>query len=94
MLTRYLIRFQAEEAYTTYHDKLFVPNTGGATELLSSMNNEQYLDAISAPRIDPGGRTRTKPLTKKPKVTGDTIDISNDADEDESDDAGVQEDPV
>ena len=55
------------------------------------MDNEQYLDAISAPRLDPGGRSRTKPLTKKQKVT---VDISDDADEEDSDDAGVQEAPT
>ena len=31
----------------------------------SSMTNEEYLDAISAPRHDPSGRSKKKPLTKR-----------------------------
>lgn len=29
------------------------------------MTNEEYLDAISAPRHDPSGRSKKKPLTRK-----------------------------
>ena len=29
------------------------------------MTNEEYLDAISMPRHDPGGRRKKKPLTRK-----------------------------
>lgn len=29
------------------------------------MTNETYLDAISAPRVDPSGRKKKRPLTKK-----------------------------
>lgn len=29
------------------------------------MSNESYLDAISAPRVDPSGRKKKRPLTKR-----------------------------
>lgn len=32
------------------------------------MNNEKYLDSISAPRLDHRGIPRTKPMTKKLKA--------------------------
>ncbi|EON61080.1 hypothetical protein W97_00291 [Coniosporium apollinis CBS 100218] len=54
-----------DEAYGIYHDKLFIHDTEGASQLKSSMTNEEYLDAISAPRHDPSGRSKKKPLTKK-----------------------------
>lgn len=41
------------------------------------MNNEEYLDAISAPRLDPGGKIRVKPMAKKHKMT---VDISDEDD--------------
>ena len=39
------------------------------------MDNEAYLDAISVPRLDPKGKPRVKPMTKKQKVH---IDLSDD----------------
>ncbi|KAK5014829.1 hypothetical protein LTR39_002939 [Cryomyces antarcticus] len=48
------------------------------------MTNEQYLDAISAPRVDPSGRSKKKPLTKKQMAA---IDLA----EDESDVPGAEQ---
>lgn len=45
------------------------------------MTNEQYLEAISAPRHDPSGHAKTKPLTKKQMKA---IDLSDDEDIDEN----------
>ncbi|KAF2458906.1 Sin-like protein conserved region-domain-containing protein [Lineolata rhizophorae] len=53
------------EAYHMYHEKLFLQDTAKAQRLVSSMTNDEYLDAISAPRHDPSGRVKKKPLTKK-----------------------------
>jgi len=39
------------------------------------MNNEEYLDAISAPRNDPGGRRKKRPLTRKQRRA---IDLAED----------------
>ncbi|KAF2428255.1 hypothetical protein EJ08DRAFT_615264 [Tothia fuscella] len=57
-----------DEAYQVYREKLFVKDTAGAPHLSSTMNNEQFLDAISAPKFDPSTRTKRKPLTKKDRV--------------------------
>jgi len=32
------------------------------------MTNEEYLDAISAPRNDPGGHRKKRPLTRKQRA--------------------------
>lgn len=53
--------------------------------LKSPMTNEQYLDAISAPRIDPSGRRKKKPLTKKQmaaiELAEDDVDLQGDTKE-------------
>lgn len=46
------------------------------------MSNEQYLEAISAPRHDPSGHAKTKPLTKRQMKA---IDLSDDEDVNEND---------
>lgn len=56
------------ESYDAYHTKLFVQDAGNAAKLKSSMSNEEYLDAISAPRNDPSGRRKKKPLTRKQRT--------------------------
>lgn len=58
----------SEEAYAAYRDKLFLKDTATAPPLKAAMGNEQYLDAISAPRADPSGRTKKKPMTKKQRL--------------------------
>lgn len=59
---------------------MFVHDAENAARLKSSMNNEQYLDAISAERHDPSGRSTKKPLTKKQMQR---IEDSEDSDVDE-----------
>ncbi|KAI5249307.1 hypothetical protein E4T43_00926 [Aureobasidium subglaciale] len=54
-----------EASYSTYHTRLFHSDTSSAAPLKSQMKNEEYLDAISAPRVDPSGRKKKRPLTKK-----------------------------
>jgi len=51
-----------------YHDKLFVKDTKNVGKLQSSMTNEEYLDAISAPRNDPSGHRKKRPLTRKQRA--------------------------
>ena len=62
------------EAYDAYAH-LFVPDADTAPRLHSSMTNAEYLDAISVPRHDPGGRRKKKPLTRKQREA-----IDDDAD--------------
>lgn len=68
---------QTDDSYAVYHDKLFVQDTASAAKLSSSMTNEEYLDAISAPRVDPSGRTKKKPLTKRQLRAGDESEDSD-----------------
>ena len=62
-------------SYDVYREKLFVQQTENATKLKSTMTNEEYLDAISAPRNDPSGRRKKKPLTRKQRAA---IDLAED----------------
>ncbi|KAL1643750.1 hypothetical protein SLS58_004766 [Diplodia intermedia] len=80
---------ETDEAFEAYHDKMFVADTENAAKLRSSMTNEQYLDAISAERHDPSGRSKKKPLTKKQMQR---IEDSEDSDvpEDDEDVAAAQ----
>ena len=44
---------QEAESYNIYNDALVYQDPDSAPQLVSEMTNEQYLDAISCPRIDP-----------------------------------------
>lgn len=57
-----------------YNEKLFLDDTQNASQLKSSLTNEEYLDAISAPRIDSVGRTKTKARSKRRRVLVDIPD--------------------
>lgn len=54
------------EAYEEYYQTL-LPDGAPSTheQLISNMDNEQYLDAISAARVDPSGRSKKKPMTRQ-----------------------------
>jgi len=62
---------ESEEAYAAYHEKLFFKDTVGAPQLKTGLIDEQYLDAISAPRADPSGKTKKRPMTKKQQLALD-----------------------
>ncbi|KAJ9623101.1 hypothetical protein H2203_006034 [Taxawa tesnikishii (nom. ined.)] len=57
-----------QESYDSYRDKLFLKDPENAPRLKSTMTNEEYLDAISAPRKDPSGRKKKRPMTRKERV--------------------------
>lgn len=58
-------------------------DTAAAPKLHSSMTNEQYLDAISAPRIDPSDKnSKKKPLTRRQMHAVDESEDSDDQAED------------
>jgi DNA-directed RNA polymerase-3 subunit RPC5 len=60
-----------------------VQDTAAALKLHSSMTNEQYLDAISAPRIDPSDKNgKKKPLTRRQMHAVDESEDSDDQAED------------
>jgi DNA-directed RNA polymerase-3 subunit RPC5 len=55
---------------------LFVQDTENAPQLQSTLNNAQYLDAISAPKADYAAKLDTK---KKSATKKDGVDITNDS---------------
>jgi DNA-directed RNA polymerase-3 subunit RPC5 len=67
---------QAEESYHIYGEKLFVQDTDNAPQLQSTLNNAQYLDAISAPKADYATKLDAK---KKPAAKKDGVDLTNDS---------------
>lgn len=52
------------EAYDEYYQTLLPDDATGQEQLISDMDNSQYLDAISAERVDPSGRSKKKPMTR------------------------------
>lgn len=44
---------QDERSYKIFTDEMLVQDFAGAPQLVSTMTNEQWLDALSCPRIDP-----------------------------------------
>jgi DNA-directed RNA polymerase-3 subunit RPC5 len=56
---------ETDRAYTAFEDKLFVKDTASAPALKSTMDDMEYLDAISAPRHDSPTRRRRRPPRRK-----------------------------
>lgn len=77
-------------SYNVYHQRLFVSNTDEASKLTSSLSNEEYLDAVSAPRQDPGNRRRKKPLTRKQRTQIERGEEATEAQEAATEDAAEQ----
>ena len=69
---------QSDEAYSTYSDRLFLADTADAPKLHSMLNNDQFLDAISAPSSGKGAKKKTQRRTAH-----DLVEISDDSDEEE-----------
>ena len=63
-----------DEAYKVFHEKLFVNEVDKAPVLVSSMDNDSYLDAISAPRNEVPTRRRRRPPRRKEMVDLDGED--------------------
>lgn len=85
---------QEPESYEVYNDALVYQDPDNAPHLVSEMTNEQYLEAISCPRIDPirQGQKVMAPVEEhflesesgeeKPEIIEDTED-EDDEEEDE-----------
>ena len=65
---------QSPQAWEAF-DKLFVKDIDDAPRLQSTMSNAEYLDAISAPKIEVTAAGGAAPLGKQPQ----TSNASNDA---------------
>ncbi|KAH7398341.1 DNA-directed RNA polymerase III subunit Rpc5 [Pyrenochaeta sp. MPI-SDFR-AT-0127] len=74
----------ADAAFDTYTDRLFLPETSAAPKLHSNLNNNQFLDAISAPSSNKGGKKKT---TSR-RGADDLVEISDTSEEE--DDGGEQ----
>lgn len=45
---------------------------------MTTLTNEQYIDAVSAPRTDTSGRIRKKPLTRRQRQPSQDSEDSED----------------
>ncbi|KAF2496660.1 hypothetical protein BU16DRAFT_525812 [Lophium mytilinum] len=77
------------DAYSAYREKLFIQDIKAAPKLHSVMNNEEYLEIISAPRIDHTDKNnKKKPLTRKQM---NAFELSDTEDEEEDPDEEMAE---
>ena len=86
-----------------YNKELFLDQAQQGPRLVSAMTNEQYLDAISAPRIDPSN-TGEKIMMSTPHDDDETSDeesvesgfeenrVSEEENEDEDDNEAIEVD--
>jgi len=58
---------QSDEAYAAY-DRMFLKETANAPQLKASMPDEEYLDALSAPRIEPGSKSKKKVTSTRQRI--------------------------
>lgn len=68
---------QSELAYDSYSERLFLPTTIDAPKLRSNLNNDQFLDVISAPSAGKGAKRKNS--TKEKEL----IEISDESDEED-----------
>jgi DNA-directed RNA polymerase-3 subunit RPC5 len=47
---------------------MFLKETANAPQLKASMPDEEYLDALSAPRIEPGGKSNKKTTPRRKRM--------------------------
>jgi len=74
---------------------LILKDTKNAPKLQSSMNNAEWLDSFSAPRVDPTRPDKKVLMTKPKPETSDTSeddeDSSSEEDEEEGSDSGWED---
>ncbi|KAL5118151.1 hypothetical protein ACEQ8H_003986 [Pleosporales sp. CAS-2024a] len=69
----------AQEAYTAYGERLFLSDVADAPKLYSDLNNNQFLDAISAPSAGKGFKKKASKRT-----ADELIEISDESDEEDT----------
>jgi len=90
-------RLQDPESWDMYYTKMFLKDTKNVPELISSMNNDEWLDSFSAPRVDPTRMGRKVLMTKPKPESSDTSEDDEDSSlgeedgESEWEDAGEDE---
>lgn len=75
-----LIHLQTDIAFDSYTERLFVPDVATAPKLHSSLDNNQFLDTISAPSSNKGAKRKT---TSR-RGADDLVEISDESDEEEA----------
>ena len=70
---------------------MFHPEVENALKLLSAMTREQYLDAISAPRIDPTKQEKKFMMTKPFEDSDDSTSDESEEEDIENDEGDVGE---
>jgi DNA-directed RNA polymerase-3 subunit RPC5 len=68
---------QSELAYDSYSERLFLAPTIDAPKLRSNLNNEQFLDVMSAPSAGKGAKRKNATREKE------LIEISDESDEED-----------
>lgn len=91
---------QEPESYQVYDDSFVYQDPDNAPQLVSEMTNEQYLDAISCPRIDPikqgakilgGNDAYSTTETEGNDGEKSEVDLGETTDEDEAAHSGDEE---
>ena len=60
-----------------FNDELFIQDPASAPPLVSAMTDEQWLDAISCPRIDPTNQGKKVMARQDPNSDSSDIDSSD-----------------
>lgn len=68
---------QDERSYRIFTDEMFVQDFAGAPQLVSTMTNDQWLDALSCPRIDPIRQGKKVFMTLKSDSETSNTDLSD-----------------
>ena len=87
---------QEAESYNIYNDALVYQDPDNAPQLVSEMTDEQYLDAISCPRIDPIRQgQKVMAQVEEPCLDSEdgdeTVEITDDAGDEDNKDAEDEE---
>ena len=71
----YSITYTPEDAraFETYEDELILDKEFQGTQLVSAMTKQQYLDALSAPRVDPTKQGK-KVMMNRPHSNNESSD--------------------
>lgn len=72
---------QDGRSYNVYAEGLFLGDKLKSTRLLSAMSSRQYIDAISAPKLDPTAQGRRVMMSRRWSTDEDSDAESSSADE-------------
>ena len=82
---------QTAQAWEAYHANLFHQDPKNAPKLFTTINNQQWLDALSAPRIDPTRPPRqmmSRPTPDDEPSDVESSEVTEEEEEEEEEDVG------